>query len=64
MTTLVSLFIITMIPIDWKINNFSLYLFVCFFKDFFLVRAQLLIMENLLASMLHIYSFLAHYAAL
>ena len=33
MTTLVSLLFITMIPIDCKITNFSLYLFVCFFKE-------------------------------
>ena len=31
MTTLVSLLLIIMIPIDCKITNFSLYLFVYFF---------------------------------
>ena len=31
--TLVSLLFITMIPIDCKITNFSLYLFVCFFRE-------------------------------
>jgi len=44
--TLVSLFFVYMIPIDCKINNFSLYLLVYFLKDYriyFLVRAQLLI---------------------
>ena len=33
MTALVSLLFITMIPIDCKIMNFSLYLFVNFFGD-------------------------------
>jgi len=33
MTALVSLLFITMIPIDCKITNFSLYLFVYFFGN-------------------------------
>ena len=39
----ITLLFITMIPISCKITNFSLYLFVCFFRDhhnYFLARAQ------------------------
>ena len=46
MTTLVSLLFITIIPINCKITNCSLYLFVCFLKDhhnYFLASTQLLI---------------------
>ena len=40
--TLVSLLFITMIPIDCKFTNFSLYFFVCFFErsPYFLACAK------------------------
>ena len=56
-----------MIPIDCKITNFSLYLFVCFFEITIIISWRApnkLLVENLLASMLRIHSFSAHYTAL
>ena len=57
-----------MIPIDCKITNFSLYLFVSFFWEVTIIISYLapnkLLVENLLASTLRIQSFSAHYAVL
>ena len=66
MITLDSLLFITMIPIDCKITNFSLHLFVCFFlRDHHNWWApNKLLAENPLASTLHIQSFSAHYTVL
>jgi len=61
-----SLLFIAMIPIDYKITNFFLILFVIFFlrdhHNYFLAHTQLIIkVENLLATTFHIQSFLTHY---
>jgi len=56
-----------MIPTDYKITNFSLYLFVCFLGDYhnyFWHAPSYYLVENLLASTLHIHSFSAHYTSL
>ena len=56
---------ITMIPIDCKITNFSLYLFAGFFREIISWHASnKLLVENPLASTLGILSFLAHDAEL
>ena len=52
-----SLLFITMILIDCKITNFTLYLFVCFLKDYhnyYLVHTQLLISGKPVSHMLYI----------
>ena len=69
MITLVSLLFIPMISIDCKITNFSLYLFVCFFlREITIIISwgthNKLLVENLLASTLHIHSFSVHYSVL
>ena len=53
----------SMIPIVCKITYFSLYLFVCFFKDYFLAHAQLLINGKPLSQYASHSHFLAHYPA-
>ena len=55
---LFSLLFITMIPIACKITNFSLQLFVSSWRT-----PNYQLVENLLASMLHIHLFSAHNAA-
>ena len=56
-----------MIPIDCKITNFSLHLFVCFFEITIIISwhaPNKLLEENLLASTFRIHKFSAHYAVL
>ena len=62
-----SLTFISMIPIDYKIINFSLHLFLSFFEITKIISWRThnkLLVENPLASMLRIHSFSAHYAVL
>ena len=61
------LLFITMIPIDCKIINFSLHLFVCFFEITIIIfwrTPNKVFVENPLASTLRIHSLSAHYAVL
>jgi len=62
------LIFIAMIPIDRKIANFSIYLFVYFLREITIIISwhvpNDLLVENLLASILHIHSFSAHYTVL
>ena len=56
------------VPIDCKITNFSLYLFVCFLREITIINSwrtsNKLLVENLLVSTLCINSLSARYAVL
>jgi len=54
--TLVSLIFIYMIPIEFKIANFSLNLFVCFLKDYYLGAHQTIIISKKSVSQYALYS--------